>query len=377
MSKPPHSSKADSNIEGTPMRVLIVGSGRLGISIARLLSTDPSYEVCIIDTNYEKVRAAAELGFESHEQSGSDKRAMQKLLSNAAAVVVAAPESIAVRVAHFADEYGCSYFDLCEYTDVSAEIELIAKSSNQAFVSQCGLAPGYVSALVYEKIQSLDAQVKINAYVGVLPETKINRLGFGNIWDIRGLITEYTKPCKVVIGGDSCEINPRTKYETLDIEGTQYEAFTTAGTLDDVVKCSVGKINDLFFKTLRYQGHLDYINFLLDDLGLKDRIYTFRNLLQTGLPVVIEDKVVIHLVTETTDASGIHEDRQTQVFHSRPESDGTRTSAISVASAAHVCSVLDVVCNRKPASVGFLDHTKVSLSELAQSKFFSDLNEQI
>lgn len=376
MSKSPQSLEP-ANIEDSVIQVLIVGAGRLGVSIARLLSSHPSYNVRLIDPNYEKVKIAVDLGFEAHEASGSDKRAMQRFLSDTTTVVVAAPESIAVRVAQFADDHGCDYFDLCEDVDASIAIEQVAKSSRQAFVSHCGLAPGYVSVLVYEKIQKLDAQAKINAYVGVLPETKSNRLGFGNIWDIRGLITEYTKPCNVIIDGEPHKIGSRTKYETLDIEGTTYEAFTTAGTLDDVVKCSGGKIGALVFKTLRYRGHLDYINFLLDDLGLKDRIYTFRNLLQTGLPIVKEDKVVIHLVTETTDATGIHEDRQTQIFHSRLEGDGSRTSAISVASAAHVCSVLDVVCNTKPKSVGFLDHTKISLSELAQSKFFSELNDQI
>src|SRR5690606_11241892 len=86
--------------------------------------------------------------------------------------------------------------------------------------------------------------------------------------------------------------------EELELAGERFEAFTTAGSLDGLMKHFAGRIARLDFKTLRYPGHLDYMQFLLDDLGLAARLDQLRSLLMNGLPTVEEDRVIISMLLE-------------------------------------------------------------------------------
>ena len=353
--------------------IVIVGAGRVGIAIARLLESSDLYNTCLVCPSFEQVRNAKNAGFNAIEASGTDEQVMEKLLQNADAVILAAPESIAERVAEIALKHDCHYFDLCENFEIAQKIRKLAEGANRAFVSQCGLAPGYVSALAYEKSKTVSKAADITVYVGVLPKIKTNRLGFGNMWSITGLVSEYTKPCKALQAGKTISLPPLTEYETLNIEGEKYEAFTTAGSLDGVIPDLESKLSSLVFKTLRYRGHLDYIEFLLDDLGYKDRLYAFPNLLMNGLKPIREDKAIVSVQTVNPDPSKPDNSSFTQIFHSRTESDGSTTSAISIVSAAHICSVLDVICSKMIAGSGPLDQSQLPLAMLAKSKFSSDL----
>ena len=356
-----------------PREIVIVGAGRVGMAVARLLEPSTDYSTCLVAPNYDQVRAARSAGFNAVEASGADERAMEKLLRNAEAVILAAPESVAVRVAEFALMFDCHYFDLCENVEIAKKIKGLSQGASRAFVSQCGLAPGYVSALTYEISQHARKGAELTAYVGVLPKTKTNRLGFGSMWDIAGLVTEYTKPCKALRDGALISLPPLTEYETLEIDGEAYEAFTTAGSLDGIILDVDEGISELVFKTIRYRGHLDYINFLLDDLGFKDRLYAFPSLLKNGLKSVSEDKALVSIKAVNPQADGAVTTIHTQVFHSKTERDGSITNAISLVSAAHICSVLDVICSGAIPCAGPVSQQRLTLGTLAKSCFSSDL----
>ena len=98
----------------------------------------------------------------------------------------------------------------------------------------------------------------------------------------------------------------------------------------------------LVFKTLRYPGHLDYIRFLLDDMGLSQRIYQFRSLLMTSLPKTALDRVLIALrvVPEPGARAAM---ANTDALQAGTDAAGQVQSASVTATAAHVCAVLDVL----------------------------------
>lgn len=74
---------------------------------------------------------------------------------------------------------------------------------------------------------------------------------------------------------------------------TKVRAFTTSGGLQNVESFRRCGVRNVTFKTLRYPGHLDYMRFLLEDLGLNARRNMLKSLLLNGLRMIDDDLLVI------------------------------------------------------------------------------------
>ncbi|MCP3969728.1 MAG: hypothetical protein GY717_05325 [Rhodobacteraceae bacterium] len=348
-------------------KIVVVGAGRAGEAILHLLAGDERFQPLAIDIDYDRVRAMREAGIDAEQISGANAAQMTPVLKGAAAVICAAPPGVTVPLARSAIEAGCHYVDMCE--DLTAQETVIAEAggAGRGFAPGCGLAPGLVTLLVDAMIREAPDGADITAFVGVLPAERTNRLGYGNLWGVDGLMAEYTNACLSLQAGKIVSQPPLHALETLEIGGETFEAFTTSGSLEDLVRHYAGTIRGLEFKTLRYPGHLDYIRFLLDDLGLSGRHYMLRNLLLNGLPEIERDRAVVHIVDRNPDAMR----RQTRHFEAEAIEDGKYRSAVSSVGAAHVCAVTDVLVHGLAPRNGALHHTDLTLEVLAQSRYAS------
>ncbi len=359
-------------------KVVIVGAGRIGLAIADQLKAVQKYETILIDPIDEARWRATESGYNVVGVDGTDSVAMKKLLNDAQLVVVSAPDYTVEYVARIALECGCHYVDVSENPTLLEKLKSEMLSAPRNFVPQCGLAPGYITSYISSQLKNISPNAEVQVYVGVLPEQKTNRLGYGNMWDIGGLVTEYTSPCDAIMNGDETQIEPLSEYETLRINGVNYEAFATSGSIDELVDLYKGKLKKLVFKTLRYEGHLDYIKFLLDDLKLAERHQQFKSLLLNGLPLMDRDLVIIGIVVNSNGhgnkGQGMTEKSQFNFFSSLENNEDICTSAISMTSAAHVCCVIDLLCSSQAPHTGLLLHNEIDLHMLEQSRFYSALN---
>lgn len=364
-------------------KVLVVGAGRLGSAIVRRLSASDDYRVSIADPHFETLQENREMGIEGIELSGTQYLPILKnALKDMSAVICAAPDFVALDVARAARECGCHYLDVSENPSTRAQIATLAAGAQSAFVPGCGLAPGYVSSLAAEALRDAGAGAEVTVYVGALPQERVNRLGYGNMWGIDGLMTEYTSPCSAIRQGEVVDLAPLSELEAFSFKGMQFEAFTTAGTLDDLVRSRAGQVAGLVFKTVRYPGHVDYMKFLIDDLGLGARTAMLKNLLLNGLPTVDDDQLIVCVQTrEATDSdTGAAPERRRQRrrelhFTSAKLAGGRSESSVAMASAVHVCSVTDLLCTEKLRHGGLLWHSEISLGDLALSPFFGPLNQ--
>jgi len=357
-------SRADTSPAAA--RIVIVGGGRSGAAIARLFARDPAFAPEVLDIDYQRIRLLQAEGIAAREMSGDHKAGMMNVLKGAAAVICAAPPALVPRVAEFARETNCAYIDLCEDETAREAVAHIAEGASSTFVSGCGLAPGMLSLMIDDMVRGCGPDAELFAYVGVLPQTKSNRLGYGNMWDISGLLVEYTRPCTAISDGSVVSLPSLKGYERLIIGGSEYEAFHTSGALDHIVPSYVGRLKSLEFKTLRYPGHLDYMTFLLDDLGLSDRLYMVSQLLLNGLEKVERDRVIVHLVCRTQS----EERSQTRLFEGGSSQFGAPESALARISAYHVCAVADVLTRGSVNSGGLLGHVDLPNGVLKQSAFF-------
>jgi lysine 6-dehydrogenase len=108
----------------------------------------------------------------------------------------------------------------------------------------------------------------LKIYVGGLPVNPKPPFNYQMVFSIEGLINEYCEPARVLKKGKIQTIEPLTEFETFEIEGLPpLDAFHTSGGTSTLPETFTGKVGECFEKTLRYQGHAQFIRGLYD-LGM-------------------------------------------------------------------------------------------------------------
>lgn len=356
---------------GQAFSVLILGAGRMAQRIAQMMRQDARFEAALGSRDGDAL--AATRGLVCLPPLVGDLRdALVGAMRGRRAVILADHTLPAVDIARVAIEVGCHYLDITESAVSSAGVGALGDDARKAGVCLapgCGLAPGYVTALAAEALAAAGMQDEITVFVGVLPAKPENRLGYANIWGIEGLVGEYSSPCLALRGGQLAELPPLSEPETLYLNGKELEAFTTAFSLDALARAHEGRVGGLIFKTLRFPGHLDYICFLLDDLGLSKRLYQFRSLLATALPRSEDDRIII-AIRRRTNAT---ESWTARVLEAGIDGNGQQVSAISTATASHVCATLDLILGGDAAR-GFIAPGVLRPTALRKSAFFCHLD---
>lgn len=357
----------------TLLPVVVVGAGRVGQAVARRLFNSGNYSVRLADPHYEVIDKAKSLGATAFYLSPADyEKQLQLALKGAFAVVCATPDFVTRDIAAATLGTGCHYLDVSENITTQRHIQNLALSASSAYVTGCGLAPGWITTWVADWVKKSGPLSCITAYVGVLPNEKINRLGYANMWGIDGLLYEYSAPCLALRDGKPILLEPLSELEKLQLADESFEAFNTAGTLDDLVERMKGNVKSLQFKTIRYPGHWDLMQFLLYDLGLKNKPQILKNLLLNGLPTIVKDRIVVCIEVQQEGQSA---ERQRQVFQWRPSIEPTgpySESAISGSCAAHVCAMIDWLRDFPGVPRGVINHADLSLSQLNKSSFMNE-----
>ena len=216
-------------------RVLILGAGKIGALISGLLAESGSYTVFLGDVDGDAalavVRAHANANLSGVALDASDTGALAHYLAAqpVEAVISSLPYYCNVGVAEAARAAGAHYFDLTEDVDVTRAVIRIAQGAAQAFVPQCGLAPGFISIAANELMSHFDRLRAVKLRVGALPQHPNNVLKYSLTWSTEGLINEYGNPCQAIVDGRTLEVAPLEGLEEIAIDGTLYEAFNTSG----------------------------------------------------------------------------------------------------------------------------------------------------
>ena len=356
--------------------VLVVGAGRMGQRIAALMGQDGRYSALITSPDSDALAQAARSGLATAAPRNARFRdELGHLLTQTRAVILTDESISSVDLARLAYEHGTHYLDILESSDsakaVAALLASLPAQPKLGFAPGCGLAPGHVTGLAAEALDSLGAQAEVTVFVGVLPAEPQNRLGYANIWSIDGLIGEYTTPCLAIQAGALVALPPLSQSEEISLAGMSLEAFTTAGSLDALAQRYAGRVGSLVFKTLRYPGHLNYIEFLLQDMGLSKRLYKLRSLLKTALPQTENDIVLIALRLRDTPQAAPHWICQ---FLQATSVNGQDLSAIGAATASHVCAMTDLLCSHSPQLGGLIPAGAIGPRLLRASPFFDLLD---
>lgn len=356
------------------VRVAVLGAGKIGRTVAKLLSRSGDYHVTIFDSDAASLARAAKKvsGVGAIQLDASDPDALRGALREADIVLSALSYRHNTLVAQAALAAGISYFDLTEDVATTRRVREIAGQARdgQVFMPQCGLAPGFVSVVANDLARRFDELDSVHMRVGALPQFPSNALKYNLTWSTDGLINEYCNPCDGIVHGKRRELLPLEGLEHFSIDGLRYEAFNTSGGLGTLGETLEGRVRSLDYKTVRYVGHRNLIAFLVNGLRLGERRELLKDVLEHAIPVTFQDVVIVFCT-----ASGKRQGQLVQITDARKiynqAIDGENWSAIQVTTAAGVCAMVDLYTQGRFRQRGFVRQEEVTLDELLGNRFGS------
>lgn len=352
-------------------RVTIFGAGNLGAALAAHLTRGPGgFAVEILDPSEQALDKLRDLDLPIALRLLPREDSLVSELKRRDVVVAAAPEWALPAIARAAASAGTHYLDFSPPRAATTEI-LAPLARERVVLNGCGVSPGLVGNVARSLLARCAPVGDLSIRVGSVPRYPTNRLGYGQIWDIDGLIDEYTQPCEALRDGEVASLAPLENLEHVAIDGVTYEAFTTSRGLAEIDMFRAAGLRNVTFKTLRYPGHLDHMKFLLDDLGLRFRRDMLRSLLLNGLPI-IDDDVLILLLTARGDRGARKVETSASYCFRRDATLGPFNTINSVA-AGYAAALLARLRDGAMGASGLDAHRNIAVDELLRDRYLVPL----
>ena len=352
-------------------QVLLLGGGKIGRMIAKLLSESGDFDVTVADADKAAIdRIAATRGVRTMQIDATDRRRLLQAMTGQDSVISALSYHFNPAIAEVALGAGVSYFDLTEDVGTTRAVRDVSRSANpgQIFMPQCGLAPGFVSIAAYELTKSFDRIDKVHMRVGALPQFPTGELKYNLTWSTDGLINEYCNPCEAIQEGQRIDALPLEGLEQFSLDGVRYEAFNTSGGLGTLCETLDGNVRELNYKTVRYMGHRHLMSFLVNELRLSQKRDVLKSIMEDSVPITFQDVVVTFC-----SVSGWRNNDLVQISDARKvyaeEIDGEVWSAIQLTTAAGICTALDLHASGQLPETGFVRQEQVALDTFLSNRF--------
>lgn len=341
--------------------IAVIGLGKVGSLVGTLLNE--SFTVTGIDVN----KPATDVPFNVTNTNINDTATLEKVLSDQDAVVSCLPYNLNLPVAQAAYKSGIHYFDLTEDVSTTAAIRAFAKTAKGAMVPQCGLAPGFIGIVGMDLCKRFTKLRDVELRVGALPKYPNGQLGYSFTWSPAGVINEYINDAEVIHNGVRKMVPSLDGTELINIEGQEFEAFTTSGGLGTLCETLEGKCDTLNYKTIRYPGHARLMRFLLYELILKEKRALAEEILTVAKPPVREDVVYVYAAVEGWKNDTLAREEFYQAYY--PQTiNGKEWRAISWTTAASVAAVVEMVANNQLPQQGFIKQEDIPVGELLKTK---------
>jgi len=349
-------------------RLALLGAGKIGDAIINLLAATGDYELTVADRDPERLQSAPAEHVRTQLLDATDERALASTIAGHDVVVSASPFYLTPTIAAAAKKARAHYFDLTEDVASTRVVKALAHDAASAFMPQCGLAPGFVSVVAQDIASGFATLRDVQMRVGALPIYPTNALKYNLTWSTDGLINEYCNPCEAIIDGELKETLALEELEAFSLDGITYEAFNTSGGLGTLCDTLAGRVENLNYKTVRYPGHRDAVKMLIRDLRLGQRRDLLKDVLETAIPITLQDVVLIFVTV-----SGMREGRLTQQTYAKKiysrDVNGRHLSAIQLTTAAGVCAMVDLMREGKLPHVGFARQEQAALADFLANRF--------
>lgn len=332
--------------------VLVLGLGKVGKLVAILLH-ETGFQVTGADIHTDK---DSPFPVQTLDVSNTDR--LKEVLGGFDSVVSCLAYKFNLDVATIANDLGLHYFDLTEDVSTTKAIIALSNSSTAVMAPQCGLAPGFIAivgsflANKFEKIRSIKLRV------GALPRHPTGLLSYAFNWSPEGVVNEYLNDCEVIENGQHKFVSPLEWLEKIVINGNQLEAFTTSGGLGTMCETYLGKVENLDYKSIRYAGHAQLMNFFFHELLMREDRERAGKILVNAKPPVSDDVVYVHASAEGWQQGNLAREEFVNAYFPLDIA-GHSWRAISWTTAASVCAVIEMVSNGTLSGKGFIKQEEI------------------
>jgi lysine 6-dehydrogenase len=234
--------------------------------------------VVVVDASVERVErclAAAQAAGVAGTLTGrlvelTEPGTLTEVLSSADLAVAALPHSLSLPAEEAAIAGGCHLVDLVgsAYPEKAA-LDQRARDAGVLIVPGLGVAPGIANVLCGRGVELLDEADVAEVLCGGIPRHPLPPLWYQVVFRLESVFGLFTRPASAVVDGETVTLPPLSGLEACtfpepvgDCEAVITDAHSVAFTL-------AGRINTLYEKTVRYQGHWQQVQ-TLAELGYFD-----------------------------------------------------------------------------------------------------------
>jgi saccharopine dehydrogenase-like NADP-dependent oxidoreductase len=339
-------------------KILVLGLGKVGSLVGVLLNKQFS----VTGLDKESPHYSFELPFPVINGDVSDAAFLDETFKKYDAVVSALPYFLNNGVAEAAHRAGIHYFDLTEDVETTRFIRNLAQTSKGVMAPQCGLAPGLIGIIGADLANQFTKIRDIELRVGALPRYPNGLLAYSFTWSPAGVINEYLNDAEAIHNGKRKMMPSLSGLEYINIEGQEFESFTTSGGLGTMCETYEGRVDTLNYKTIRYPGHGKLMRFLMYELILKQDKKLLEDILSKAKPPVREDVVYVYAVVEGWKGKNLLRDEFYQAYYPM-EINGHSWRAISWTTAASLAAVVEMVANGSLPQQGFLKQEEIPFDD--------------
>jgi saccharopine dehydrogenase-like NADP-dependent oxidoreductase len=253
------------------LKVLVVGSGKVGSEIARDLARSSEVDsVTVADVQpnnlknvrgYEKIR--------TRRLDISQRKPLLDTMRRVDLICGALPGRLGFQLMTYAVEAHRDLVDISYAPENPFKLHSKARDQENIVVPQCGVAPGFTNMCVGDASRRLGTITKVRVFVGGLPQRPTPPLNYRIVFSLEDVINEYSRPARIIQNGEGKTVDALSGRGFLNFPGVgKLEYFITDG-LGSLTR-SFPKVREMLEYTMRYPGHAEMMN-TLRILGFFDR----------------------------------------------------------------------------------------------------------
>ncbi len=343
-------------------KIAVLGLGKVGLLASELLH-EAGFEVHAFD----QAPRVTDMPFSVRPADMADAAEVARIFGTVDAVLSCLPYHLNASLAEAAVDAEIHYFDLTEDVPTTKRIIDLSQRSKRLMAPQCGLAPGFVGIVGADLISRFDDCRSCKMRVGALPQNPTGLMGYSFNWSPEGVVNEYLNDCEVLEDGVIKQVSPMEWIEKHYIGGTELEAFTTSGGLGTMCETYLGIVPNMDYKSLRYPGHANLMNFFFHELLMRDRRKEAGEILVNAKPPVSDDIVYVHIAAEGLKDGVLAREEFVRAYKPVEQAGRTRT-AIAWTTASSVVAIIEMVRDGTLPQSGFLKQENVPLTAFLQTE---------
>lgn len=300
------------------MKAAVFGSGLMGTAIAFDILQNTSIDsLVLIDANEVMLKKAKKvlhnLEYDTVCFDLKNEKKTADICSNVDISISAVPYFFNEMLTKIAIENGSHFIDLGGNNDVVAQQKMMhgkAKENKVTIIPDSGLAPGLVSIITKDIVDTYENIEFVQLRVGGLPVHPKPPLEYELVFSPNGLINEYLEDAIVLDHGKIVQKKSMAEVETIEFPEPfgKMEAFITSGGCSSLPATYKDTIQYLDYKTIRYPGHCTKFKTLLDlgfgstkAVSIDNKMITPRSvliqMLETYLPRSGQDVVLLKVLS--------------------------------------------------------------------------------